>query len=123
MNEQGRLLADYFQLMNMNGAARVYRYAVRSGLCDALSRGPMTAGELARACGAVERSTTLLLDSLGLLGIVRREGEHYSLTFLAQILLGGSYRELGDKYWDHLPTFMTTGQPIVRMDSPSESES
>src|SRR5262249_28516414 len=104
-------------------AARIYRYAVQSGLCDALARGPMTAAELAQACRTVERPTSLLLDVLVVLGLVRREADQYSLTFLAQMLLRGSYRELGDQYWDHLPTFMQTGTPLVRMDSVAESES
>jgi 2-polyprenyl-3-methyl-5-hydroxy-6-metoxy-1,4-benzoquinol methylase len=123
MNDQQRLLTDYFRLMNMNGAARVYRYGVQSGLCDALSGGPMTAGEVATKCGTFLQPTMLVLEALGSLGIARREGDRYSLTFLAQMLLGGSYRELGDKYWDHLPALMKTGHPIVRMDSAAESES
>ena len=36
MNDPSAILAGYFQLMNLNGAAHVYREAVRCGLLEAL---------------------------------------------------------------------------------------
>ena len=37
-------------------------------------------------------------------------------------LLSGSYRELGDQYWAHLPSFLKTGQPWIKMDDAHQSE-
>ena len=40
-------LQSYFQLMNMNGAARVYRAAQELGIHDALRNGAASAAEVA----------------------------------------------------------------------------
>ena len=127
MSDEGRMLADYFQLMNANGAARVYREALRSGLFDALRDSEKTAAETAQACGLRERPTELTLDVLEAMGLVGSAGDknaarRYGLTPLAAMLLGGDYRELGDRFWAHLPALLEPGRPIARMDAPDESE-
>jgi ubiquinone/menaquinone biosynthesis C-methylase UbiE len=38
------------------------------------------------------------------------------------MLLSGSYRNLGDEYWAHLPALLKTDQPVVKMDAASQSE-
>ncbi len=116
-------LAAYFALMNMNGVAHVYREAVRAGLLDALKGGPQPAAALAARCGTAERPTALLLEVLGALGVVAPAVEAYALTPLARSLLDGEYRTLGDPYWNHLPAFLATGDPLVEMDDPALSES
>jgi len=122
MNSAADLLPAYFHLMNLNGAAHVYREAVRSGLFDALESGPKTAEEVAQACGLVARPIELMLEALVALALVSNSGDQYRLTPLASMLLAGSYRNLGDEYWAHLPALLKTGQPLVRVDDLSRSE-
>jgi SAM-dependent methyltransferase len=122
MNSAAELLPAYFRLMNANGAAHVYREAVRCGMLDALAAGGKTAEEIARACKTMMRPTELMLQALSSLGLVRESNQTYCLTSLAELLVAGSYRNLGDEYWAHLPTLLRTGQPLVRMDDVSQSE-
>ena len=123
MTSQAAILTRYFHLMNVNGAAHVYREALRAGVLDALAAGPGDAAGVAQATGLAERPVGLLLDALAALGLLEpdEEGRH-RLTPLARWLLAGSYRDLGDPYWSHLPAFLRTGTPMARMDSPAESE-
>ena len=123
MTDPTRTLEHYFRLMNMNGAAHVYREALRAGVLDALQTGPRPSAAVAQECGLAERPVALLVESLAALGLVDDAGDRrYGLTPLAQALLGGSYRELGDQYWSHLATFLRTGVPVTRMDGAGESE-
>ncbi len=122
MNDHAQILATYFQLMNSNGAAHVYRESLKSGILDALASGPKTAAELADACETDPRATSLVLQTLAAMGVVKDDGTTWSLTFLAMGLLGGGYRELGDQYWAHLPGLLKTGEPWIRMDDASQSE-
>jgi SAM-dependent methyltransferase len=118
-----RTLENYFHLMNANGAAQVYREAIRAGVLDTLGTGPATGEAVARTCQLAATPVALLLDALAALGLAEDDGERrYRLTALGQALAGGSYRDLGDRYWAHLPAFLRTAAPIVRMDSVAESE-
>lgn len=122
MSEQEPILAGYFQLMNINGAAHVYREAVRAGVLDAMRGSRQTADEIAAACKLAARPTGLLLEALAALGVVERVEDRFVLTLLAQMLLSGSYRNLSDEYWSHLPALLQTDQPLVKMDAASQSE-
>jgi SAM-dependent methyltransferase len=122
MSDPQRILSDYFQLMNLNGAAHVYREAVRSGVLEAIVASPRTAAELAEACALDARPLRLLLEVLAVLGLVTSDSERYRPTALAFMLLSGSYKHLGDEYWSHLPALLKTGQPLVKMDQPAQSE-
>jgi 2-polyprenyl-3-methyl-5-hydroxy-6-metoxy-1,4-benzoquinol methylase len=122
MTELDELLPAYFQLMNSNGAAHLYREAVRAGILAALESCPSTAGEVARECGTVERPTRLVLEALAALSLVERSGDAYRLSSLAFLLQSGTYRNLGDEYWAHLPALLKTDQPLVRMDDATQSE-
>ena len=123
MTDELTVRARYFELMNMNGAAHVYRQARASGMLAALLEGPMTASELARQCEIRERPTRLMLAALHAMGVVAGEDESFSLTALARMLIGGGYRALGDEYWAHLPTLLESDKPLQRMDDVGESES
>ena len=116
------MLPAYFQLMNANGAAHAYREAMRCGLLGALMAGPKTVDELAEACGIAPRPAKLLLQALATLGLVELSDSHFQPTSLAQLLLAGSYRNLGDEYWAHLPTLLQTDEPLVKMDDAAQSE-
>lgn len=122
MTEHERILAAYFQLMNMSGASHVYREVVRSGLLWALLAEPATAEALARQCGTSPEPTRLLLDVLVPLGLIERDGDRYRATMLAFMLVSGGYKNLGDEYWAHLPALLRTGQPLVKMDEPAARE-
>jgi ubiquinone/menaquinone biosynthesis C-methylase UbiE len=123
MSRAEDFLVGYFQLMNMNGAAHVYREASRAGIFRELAKGRRTAAELATLCQIKVRPTELLLESLNSLGVVfAADGSKFGLSPLGQMLTSGSYRNLGDEYWAHLPSFLATDQPIVKMDDASQSE-
>jgi 2-polyprenyl-3-methyl-5-hydroxy-6-metoxy-1,4-benzoquinol methylase len=122
MNEHVQTLAAYFQLMNSNGASHVYRESLNAGILDALATGPKTADEVAQARQLDPLATSLTLQALGALGLVNEDGDRCELTALAASLLAGSYRELGDPYWAHLPSFLKTGQPWIKMDDSRQSE-
>lgn len=116
-----RALETYAQLMSANGAVQIYRAAQEAGIVQTLAAGPATADTVARTCGAAIRPTTLLLQGLVALGLLEQVGEVYALAPVARFL-AGSYRDLGDSYWSHLPAFLRTGEPMARMDDPQESE-
>lgn len=116
------MLADYFRLMNLNGAAHVYREALDTGVLDRLRECPATLDALAASMQLQPRPLALMLDVLVVLGLVAHEGEQFSATPLTQALIGGPYRQLGDVYWSHLPELLRTGEPIVKMDSAVEGE-
>ncbi|HEX5102875.1 MAG TPA: class I SAM-dependent methyltransferase [Pirellulaceae bacterium] len=122
MNDPSEILAGYFQLMNLNGAAHVYHEAVRCGLLEALRSGPKSAEELAASRSLALRPVRLLLPALAALGVVQARGEQFALSPLAELLVSSSYRNLGDEYWAHLPELLKTDKPIVRMDDTAKSE-
>lgn len=122
MSETEQILRSYFQLMNLNGASHVYREAARCGVFGALRANRQTAAQVAQTCSLAAGPTELLLDALIPLGVVRKDGETYTLSQLAEMLLSGSYKNLGDEYWTHLPAFLQTGHPIAKMDDIAKSE-
>jgi SAM-dependent methyltransferase len=123
MSQATDFLLGYFQLMGHNSAAHVYREAMRAGVFRELAEARQTADDLAAKRRLAVRPTELLLDALASLGLVTRNDDRtYALTSLAHMLLGGSYRNLGDEYWAHLRTFLATGEPIVEMDDVAKSE-
>jgi ubiquinone/menaquinone biosynthesis C-methylase UbiE len=116
-------LETYFRLMTVNGGARVFHAARQFGILGALEAGPASAAAVAALCDTQPAPTFLLLDALSALGLLQRSGqEEYGLTGVARFLLG-SYQDLGDSYWEHLPRFLTTGEPLTKMDAIAQSES
>ena len=123
MSDAEDFLVGYFELMGHNGAAHVYREAGRAGILRELMSGNKTLEELAQRCGTAVRPTQLILDALCSLSVVTSANDRgYALSSLGQMLLGGSYRNLGDEYWCHLPTFLATNEPLVEMDNVAHSE-
>jgi ubiquinone/menaquinone biosynthesis C-methylase UbiE len=109
--------------MGHNGAAHVYREALRAGLLDELAKSRAAAAELAQRCRLADRPTELLLEALSSLGlVVCGDDRAYALSTLGNMLIGGSYRNLGDEYWSHLPAYLATGEPLVEMDDIDKSE-
>lgn len=121
-NEEGlKALGDYFQLMSMNGATRIFATAKATGIFQCLATGAKSPAGVAQACSTQDRPTRLLLEALEAIGLVASEGDNFSLSPLMQMLTG-TYSNLSDEYWDHLPTLLKTGEPIARMDNAEESE-
>lgn len=114
-------LQTYFDLMSMNGGARVYRTARDLGIFDAMSAGARTTSEIATTCGLCERPLEVLLDVLVSLRTLTCHDHTYALTPVMQFLQG-SYKNLSDEYWDHLPHLLRSGEPLAKMDSDEQSE-
>jgi ubiquinone/menaquinone biosynthesis C-methylase UbiE len=123
MNDETKIraLTTYFDLMAMNGGARIYRVARECGIFDAMEPGKTTPEELARKCGLHERPVKLLLDALCSIKTVQCDAGLYSLTPVMQFL-SGNYKNLSDEYWDHLPQLLKTGVPLAKMDAEEQSE-
>ena len=119
--EQVDALAGYFELMTWNGISRVYRTAWESGILDAVAEGMGSAPVIAERCGVLPGPTSLVLEALCEAGVVRRDGESFG-PGPVMALLQGNYRDLGDSYWDHLPNFLRTGEPLIRLQDPREAQ-
>ncbi len=59
---------------------RIVLAAIRLGVFEALSGGPLSAGELARRVDADPHGSATMLEALEPLGYVRRQGERYANT-------------------------------------------
>ncbi len=123
MSDEQKLgaLLTYFELMNMNGAARIYRSARALGIFDAVGNGPASTQDVAATCSLQEGPVRLLLDGLCAIGTLTRDDDAYSPALVTQFL-SGNYQNLSDEYWDYLPQFLKTGVPLAKMDSVEQSE-
>ena len=118
--EKFAALQTYFELMNMNGAARIYGTAQELGIFDAVGDKSATPADLAGKCGLQEEPLRLLLDGLCSIGTLVCDDGRYSPTLVMQFL-AGNYKNLSDEYWDYLPQFLQTGVPLAEMDSVEQS--
>ncbi len=112
---------SYFELMSMNGGAQVYHVSLSLGIIDAAGRQSCSAREIARACGLGDAPVRLLLDALCGLRVLKRDGETYRHTPLMHFL-AGPYRHLGNEYWQYLPEYLKSSEPLAAMDDPEYSE-
>ena len=117
MNDDLPALGTYFELMTANGAARVFHAAVELGVLERLAGKPASAVEMAESCGYAERPMELLLKSLTAMNLVTETDGWYRPTNVLE-MMGPKYRDLGNAYWDHLPEFLKSGQPVMEMDDP-----
>lgn len=114
-------LANYFRLMNANGLAQVYPAALEAGILDAIAEEPLALDELCQRRTLHPRGTRVVLDVLAASGLATQEGEQFAATPLLATLLAGTYRELGEQYWQHLPELLRSGGPMAKMDAVAES--
>jgi len=77
--------------------------------------------QIAEFCHVSTEPTALLLGVLIALGLLGKEGEHYALGPVMQYLMG-NYQDLGEKYWEHLPEYLKTDKPMMKMDDTADSE-
>ncbi len=116
MNEQLQNLDTFFELMTMNGVARIYQAARKAGIFSALEN-PKTLPTLAASLNLMERPLLLLINALEGAGMIKRDGKTFATTPVMK-LLDGHYSELGNQYWDHLEDFLHTGIPMTMADNP-----
>lgn len=114
-------LNNYFDLMTANATARVYQTAQQTGLISALATGPKSISAVAKSTGFHERPIELIFESLVALELLEQDDDQFTLAPVLNFLKG-NYQDLGNDYWDHLPTFLQTGIPCRKMDDRAESE-
>ncbi|HUP55995.1 MAG TPA: class I SAM-dependent methyltransferase [Bdellovibrionota bacterium] len=114
-------LGAYFDLMTHNGAAVVFHQSKALGIFESFQGGSKSAEDVARERGLKVEPCRRVLECLKEMTLLESDGEKYSPT-LAMKFLSGQYADLGKEYWDHLPAFARSGEPIARMDSVEESE-
>jgi 2-polyprenyl-3-methyl-5-hydroxy-6-metoxy-1,4-benzoquinol methylase len=102
--------------------------AVRLGVFDVISGGPLASAEVAQRCRISERGTRPLLDALASLGFLEKEDGRYSLapesaTFLVKTsptFLGGFIEHNVHNLlpaWQQLETVVRTGEPAKHLDT------
>src|SRR3990172_801386 len=105
-------------------AFRAVGVAVKLGVFEALSGGPLTAAEAARQIEASERGTALLLDALEALGYVKKQdGRYVNTPMTVKWLLRHSPTSLAGGIpffdsmvfdrWGHLDESIRRGKPAV----------
>lgn len=119
--EKFAALQTYFDLMNMNGAARIYRTARELGIFEAIGNDARTPADVSETCGLREEPLRLVLDGLCSIGTLVCTDGRYSPALVTQFL-AGNYQNLSDEYWDYLPQYLQTGVPLAEMDSVEQSE-
>ncbi len=112
-NETG--LKAFFQVMTINGASQLLVMDRRYQFLSACGKGFSTTAEIARQCGTHDNPTRLILEGLSALGLMEETNSRFSLTPLGK-LIASSPDILGNRFWDHLPTYLKTGEPIIKMD-------
>lgn len=122
------------QIMQMNfsfAPSCVMTAALRLGLFSHLAAGAGTAAEVARAAGASERGTRMLLDALTGFGLLTKSGARYELTPHARQYLvrespdyAGGLAETGGmiEAWTHLDECVRTGRPVHRVETQERAE-
>src|SRR5689334_1320382 len=125
---------DPQQLLQMSMSfttARILSAAVRLDVFSPLASGPKTAAAVARAAGASERGTRMLLDALTALQLLTKSGGNYGLTpATAQYLLRESRDYMGAviadetlwEVWGKLDEAIRTGRPPRRVESQAAAE-
>jgi ubiquinone/menaquinone biosynthesis C-methylase UbiE len=119
------------QLSMSYTSSRILAAAVRLDVFAPLAAGPATADDVARAAGASERGTRMLLDGLIALQLLTKEGGRYRLTpAAAQYLLRDSPDFIGAileddtlwQTWAGLTDAVRTGRPPRRVEDQAEAE-
>ncbi len=108
-------LEQFFRIMTINGAAQLLAMDRQYHFLAACAESAPTSDEIARRCGTREKPTRLILEGLAVLGLIEEEAGHFRLKALGK-LLASSPQILGNRFWDHLPEYLKTGEPIIKMD-------
>lgn len=111
--------AGLMELMELFATASAVTAAQQTGLLKALVSRPRTAEAYAEELGLDRRATGLVLDALVALDLAEREGDAYDAhprMKVAGQVLSGRTGGLLENLLAHTPTFLRTGQPVMRMD-------
>ena len=106
----------YIRLMMVNGGGRLLEVQRRYRFLASCAHRSLSAAEIARQCGTRGAPTHLFLRGLAALGLVEERQERFSLTPLGKGLTENP-QLLGDRFWDHLPEYLKTGEPLIKMDA------
>lgn len=120
LNQGPGLMLDFLGAQ----AFRAVCVAIKLGVFEALSGGPLTAAETARRIEADERGTTLLLDALQALGYVKKKnGQYANAPMTTKWLLRDSPTSLAGGIpffesmvfdrWGHLDESIRLGKPAI----------
>jgi ubiquinone/menaquinone biosynthesis C-methylase UbiE len=105
----------YYKLMLANSASSLYKTAKTLGLLDI--KKAFAVKDLAREKNLQELPLSFFLQALCDLGVLKQEGELYSLSSDVE-KLQGPYGNLGQEYWDYLTQFLSTGIPFKKSENP-----
>ena len=104
-NPQLKILQQYIQLSNQNGATHVYRVARKLGVFQTLLAGSGTLESIATACQAPLRPMQLLLNALCEMGVIQNFAGDYVLAQVMQLLTSVD-QDLGDQNWQLLEDYL-----------------
>jgi len=111
--------------------SRVLTASLQLGLFTHLAAGRKSVATVARAAGASERGTRMLLDALAAIGLVTKRGSQYGLTPLAsRHLVGrgpeymGSFFESDGAWqsWTNLTQVVRSGKPFYQVEKQKNAE-
>lgn len=108
-------LEQFFRVMAINGAAQLLTMDRRYKFLAVCAEQPLTLAEIAQRCGSHEKPTRLVMEGFVALGLAKENAAQFSLAPLGK-LLALTPEILGNRFWDHLPEYLKTGEPIIKMD-------
>ena len=119
------------QMQFAMAATRVLAVSTQLAIFTHVAEGKKSVAAIARAAGASERGTTMLLDSLCAFQLLAKKGASYELTPVsAEFLVRGKPSYMGfmiesDRMWDswaHLGDSVRSGKPVVRVEDQKGAE-
>jgi ubiquinone/menaquinone biosynthesis C-methylase UbiE len=123
--------APLLQMSFSFAAAKILSTAVQLEIFSSIANGAQSASEIARATGASERGTRMLLDSLRGFELLTKHKDAYALSPLAAKFLVrdspdylGAFLEMDDHWegWSKLPEAVRSGKPVHAVFDPAEAE-
>lgn len=108
-------LGLYLHLMMVNGVAHLIKVDQQFHFLASCLERPLSSKEISQRCSTQEKPTHLVMRGFEATGLVRQENGRFHLTEFGKTLASNP-RILGNFFWDHLPTYLTTGEPIIKMD-------
>lgn len=125
-------LDKFRQIIFSHIPARVLAASIQLDLFSPIASGKRTSTEIAKAAGASDRGTRMLLDALVVLELLTKEEGTYDLTpMAARYLVRSSPDYTGSmletdvlwESWSHLTQAVRTGKPFHKVDSQEKAES
>jgi len=111
---------------------RVLVTALELGLFDAIAAGAANSAAIAKKVKSSLRGTTIVLDELAALQLLKKSGEKYTLvpeaeTYLlksSKTFMGGFLMHAFDLLhsWDNLTEIVRTGKPVMKLENIAQGE-